>query len=121
MVTRTDLCVGHHITFHGSNPDIIFSLLHHCAIIFYLKCSLISIAAFFYFNFKLFTVIVLLIMLPEILLIAMAHVLVFQYYIIHSDCARLILLPQMPSNINSAPQALCHNFMNIDELAGTQV
>ena len=75
----------------------------------------------FYFNFKLFTVIVLLIMLPEILLIAMAHVLVFQYYIIHSDCARLILLPQMPSNINSAPQALCHNFMNIDELAGTQV
>ena len=75
----------------------------------------------FYFNFKLFIVIVLLIMLPEILLIATAHVLVFQNFIIHSDCARLILLPEMPYNINSASPALCHNFMNIDELVGTQV
>ena len=74
----------------------------------------------FYFNFKLFTVIVLLIMLPEIL-IATAHVLVFQNFIIHSDCARLILLPEIPYNINSASPALYHNFMNIDELVGTQV
>ena len=61
--------------------------------------------------------IVLLIMLPEILLIATAHVLLFQNFIIHSDCARLIL----PYNINSASPALCHNFMNIDELVGTEV
>ena len=106
MVTRTDLCVGHHITFHGSNPGIVFSLLHHCAIIFLPEMLSNIDCRIFYFNFKLFTVIALLIFLPEILLIATAHVLVFQFYIIHSDCARLILLPEMPSNINSDPQAL---------------
>ena len=109
------MCVGHRVTFH------FFSLLHHYAIIFLPEMLSNIDCRIFYVNFKLFTVIVLLIMSPEILLIATAHVLVFQNFIIHSDCARLILLPEIPYNINSASPALCHNFMNIDELVGTQV
>ena len=98
-----------------------FSLLHHYAIIFLPEMLSNIDCRIFYLNFKLFTVIVLLIMLLEILKLPLPTFWYFYNFIIHSDCARLILLPEMPYDINSASPALCHNFMNIDELVGTPV